>query len=758
MEKTAQKYLETEPWGITERGFHANRSLVSESLFSLANEYAGVRGYFEEGISLPSLRGSYFNGIYDFAKNETPNAYRGIVKRTHFMVNAMDYFKVTVTADGSKLDLATAKVTDFVRHLDFKTGELSREFVWHLNNKSINVSFRRFLAMGDCHRAYQRIEIAADEPTELVLGLFLDGNMIQWGHDCYFTNLLKKHESSVAGVISQTLTTHQKVASFMAVNTPFKGRYEELPMGVGFVYYISLKPKQVAVFERDVVNLAERDGLQVKWPALAAEACSELKEASAIGYDMALKANRRYWSKVWDHNDIQIGGAPDDQQGIRFDIFQLEQTYHGYDPYDNIGAKGLTGEAYSGHSFWDSETYCLQYYLFNNPAAAKDLLMFRYHGLEEAKKRALMLDCRGACYPIATLNGMEGCDLWQHASLQFQPSTGVVYGLYHYERVTGDHDFILDYGLEMVLEISRFLLDRGQWDGSHRHFGYYGVMGPDEFKMMVNNNTYTNYMAKKTFQYARELIERYKDDPRVTKTLEKTHFDDTTLTEMKVAEDNMLILYNPKTGLFEENEGFYNLPHIDIAKIPVNDFPLYAHWTYDRIYRGDMIKQPDVLMFLFLHSSEFTKRQIKANYEYYEPRCIHESSLSPSIHSILATELGKDKEALSFFDFATRMDLDDYNRNTGEGLHLTSIAAAWMNIVYGFGGLRSDGPLLTLNPKLPPMWRRFSFRLYYQGAELFIKVGPRGFTVKNLNHSPVTVSIGGRKIRITRSFNKKDKR
>lgn len=755
MEKTAQKYLEADPWAIVEKGFHKDKTLVSESLFSQANEYAGVRGYFEEGGSFPSLRGSYFNGIYDYAKEDTPNAYLGIIKRTHFMVNAMDYFKISLQIEDEKLDLARAKISDFERRLDFRTGELTRSFVWHLKNGNVSLSFARFLSMNDCHRAYQRIKITADASLEGKICFCLDGNMIQWGHDCFFTNIHKEHHDNEAATISQTLTTNQKVASFMKIATSMEGKYLDLPMGVEVGYELALPKGQPVVFTRYITNLAERDGAIKENKALIAEGRSELEASWQEGYDVALAKNRRYWDEVWNDCDIKINGDEEDQQGIRFDIFQLTQTYHGYDPRDNIGAKGLTGEAYSGHAFWDSETYCLPFYLFNNPAAAKDILMFRYYGLEEAKKRAKMLDCRGACYPIATLNGQEGCNLWQHASLQFQPSTGVVYGIYHYERVTKDKEFVLNYGLEMVLEIARFLLSRGQWNAKHTHFGFYGVMGPDEFKMMVNNNTYTNFMAKKTFEYVRVLLNRYKKEPKVAEIINKIHMTDNELASMREAEKKMLILHSKRTGLYEEDEGFYDLPHIDIDKIPAEDFPLYSHWSYDRIYRGDMIKQPDVLMFMFLHNGEFSIREKKANYEYYEPRCIHESSLSPSIHSILANELGKDKEALSFFSFATRMDLDDYNRNANEGLHMTSIAAAWMNIVYGFGGLRSDGKILSINPKLPVKWKGYSFHILYRGAHLAVAVDENGYTLRNLSKTPARLMVAGRKRVIKRKLSVK---
>jgi maltose phosphorylase len=205
----------------------------------------------------------------------------------------------------------------------------------------------------------------------------------------------------------------------------------------------------------------------------------------------------------------------------------------------------------------------------------------------------------------------------------------------------------------------------------------------------------------------------------------------------------MYIPLDQATGIYEQHDGFFDLPHIDVDDIPITDFPLYHNWSYDRIYRNDMIKQPDVLMFMFLYNQEFTNEAKRANYEYYEPRCIHESSLSPSIHSIFASELGKHDEAFEFFQFATRMDLDNYNRNTREGLHTTSIAAAWMNIVYGFGGMRSDGSILQLNPTLPSRWKSYSFRILYHGAVIELKIERDKVNVRTLNNTTVSVYIYG---------------
>ena len=265
--------------------------------------------------------------------------------------------------------------------------------------------------------------------------------------------------------------------------------------------------------------------------------------------------------------------------------------------------------------------------------------------------------------------------------------------------------------------------------------------------MMVNHNTYTNYLAKKTFLFTLEVGKLLKEKGvKYFETLKKVGLGEDFFEKIKTAADKMLILYDPKTELFEQHQGYFDLPHIDVDSIPVTEFPLYKNWSYDRIYRNDMIKQPDVLMFLFLYNQEFPLSVKKANYEFYEPRCIHESSLSPSIHSILAAEIGKTAEALAFFEFATRLDLDDYNRNAEEGLHLTSIAAAWMNIVYGFGGLRSDGEILSLNPQIPEIWNRYAFKINYRGKNITVDVTKNQVKLTSDSESSLSLLLFGKEI------------
>jgi maltose phosphorylase len=314
-------------------------------------------------------------------------------------------------------------------------------------------------------------------------------------------------------------------------------------------------------------------------------------------------------------------------------------------------------------------------------------------------------------------------------------------------HISKDKEFLYTHGVEMLIQISRFLKSRGAWGQISKKFGFFSVMGPDEFHMMVNNNCYTNYMAKKTFNYTLKVLNEIKENSihHYYELQKKIDFSEAELQGFKVCADNMLILLNEDSGIYEQHEGYFNLPHIDVDSIPIEEFPLYHNWSYDRIYRSHMIKQPDVLMFMFLYNQEFSFESKKANYEYYEPRTIHESSLSPAIHSIFASELQKHDEAFDFFGFATRLDLDNYNRNTKEGLHTTSLAGAWINIVYGFGGMRSDGEILRFSPCIPKAWNSYSFRIVYRDAVLLIKVNKENVDFQVVNDKSAAIEIYGGK-------------
>lgn len=752
MGKIADIYFKTEPFAVSENGFDKAYSKVSESIFSVGNEYIGTRGYFEEGYSGDTLKGSYFNGLYE-RRDILKGGYKGSLKFTEYMVNTVDWLYTRIFVNDEQLDLANAKISDFSRRLDLRTGLLTREFLWEVERKTkVRIRFERFVSMSNEKFAGQKIYIEAVEGkanVEIVAGL--DFGCV---HESVGKCMFKVEENNSSGnecsMLASTLNTNMRVYA--------RAKFDGLEGQSTFVgetiaanrFKKELQTGENLTLEKTVFLLAIRN--EKEEASYAEEMEKGIHGLRTSNYEAEFEDSKKWWEETWETSDIEIDGDELNQQGIRFCIFELHQTLHTAKYGAVFGAKGLTGEAYNGNTFWDSEVYCLPFYLYTNPDAAKSILRFRYDTLPEAKERAKDLDLKGAFYPIATVSGRECCDLWQHANLQLQASTGVFYGLWNYVHATKDYEFLFKYGAEMLVEISRMLVSRGDYDASGKHFGYYGVMGPDEFQMMVNNNAYTNFMAKKTLEYTVHtlLLMKGSAESEYETLIEKLELKEEEVKEFEKIAGDMFIPRDEETKVFEQHEGFFKLPHVDIAQIPIEEFPLYNHWAYDRIYRNDMLKQPDVLMFMMLYASEFTEEELRNNFDFYEPRCIHESSLSPSIHSILANRLGKDDMAEQYFSFATRMDLDNYNRNTAEGLHTTSIAGAWMNIVYGFSGFVSDGDTLMLAPTLPKSWNGYSYTLKIFGHNLKVRVRNKDVILSYDSNDELKLLLYGKEILVGR--------
>jgi maltose phosphorylase len=769
----ADKYFKLDPWAIVEEGFDAPHGKVAESIFSLGNEYQGVRGYFDEGYSGEKHVGAYFNGFYEALTFKHPVAYNGFVLTGADMTNSVDWLYTRLEIDGETLDLAKSKFSDFKRTLDLKTGVLVRSFVWEtVSGKKVKLTFERFTSLVNTHLGAQKISFeplnfsgevkvisgmdfsihAEEKPNnwtaprkekigantfailgETKLGKRYLFSSFRLEFDDVSTPLSDLIEDELFAGTQFTLKLEQgKTSSFRKMSVSYAGKVlGNSPDAWTKIFKVSKAVKIAPSNEpKDIVETA--DVVWAKGLELANDKTS---------YENALVEHKKFWSNVWDNLDIEIEGDDENQQGIRYCIFQLHQTYHGGDPSLNIGAKGLTGDAYGGKAFWDTEAYCLAFYIFNNPKAARDLLEYRYSTLEKAKIRAKVLDCAGACYPIATVDGWENCELWQHASLQIHVSGSVAFGIEEYAKLTEDKEFLYGHGMEMLLEIARFYASRAQQDPHTGEYGYYGVMGVDEFHMMVNNNCFVNYLAKKSIDYTLLIADEMKKlaPAKWAEVSKKINLKDEELALFaKIA--GKMKMSQRKDGVFEQHDAFFNLPHIDLKSIKKSELPLYDYWAYDRIYRTDMIKQPDVLMFLFMFAQDFSRDIKKANYEFYEPICMHESSLSPSIHSIIASEIGKHDAAADFFGFATRLDLDDYNNNTYQGLHTTSISAAWTNIVFGFGGMRVLEPVLAFAPSIPKKWKKLSFRVMYRGAVISVEIEKTKVTFKT-DGKAVTLNI-----------------
>ena len=468
MGKFADRYFQIHPWIVAEDGFDPKHSQAAESIFSLGNEYTGLRGYFDEGYSGKSLVGSYLNGVYE-RRMLQKSGYKGMLSFTEFMVNTVDWVYTRITCNGETLDLAKSRFSDFHRVLDLRTGILTRSFLWHVDDKTtVEVAFERFTSMEKEQFVGQKVTLKAVTGTaDVTFRAGLDFTRPHVSAEApMFETEMAGADGNQCRILAATKTTKQQVyaaAAFRGLpGTPWQEEAGIASNG----FHAVLNPGQSAKLERVVVlitgkNAAEQESLSQR----IAEANTALAQTD---YEALKAESAAWWENQWKVSDIEICGDEVNQQGIRFCIFQLHQTLHTAKYGAVFGAKGLTGEAYNGNTFWDSEVCCLPFYLFNNPQAAKSFLKFRYDTLPEAKERAAALDCKGAFYPIATISGRECCDLWQHASLQLQASTGVAYGLWNYVHQTGDTEFLYTCGAEMLVEISRMLASRGDFDPRDR--------------------------------------------------------------------------------------------------------------------------------------------------------------------------------------------------------------------------------------------------------------------------------------------------
>ena len=725
-------YYKTDPWNIVEEGFDPAYGKTSETVFSLANEFMSVRGYFDEGYSGDRSVGSYINGIY-YKENIPPYWCKGLAESECYLLGCVDWLYTRITIDGEKLDLGKCKFNNFKRTLDMKRGVLTREFTWETSGgKQLRLSFQRFTSMDDPAIGCQRIVFEAlnfEGHIEVQSCLdFYDGETL-WG------GLRKESSGCTATILAHNENRDQFVfSSFnLLFSMPAETNSIENDRLIGQEFSLFLPKGNSVSFDKIVVNHVEKQcGIHSDdvWKA----GCEVANKYSGSSFDELLARHVERWAEAWENIDIRIDGSTENQQDIRFCIFNLHQVYSG----NSEMPAGVISEADDGRSRWSTEAYILPFYLLSNKIAARKLLELRYHQLPQAIERAIEVGCLGACYPLATIDGTESCTWWEHSQLQVHISGVIAYGIWHYSHITGDKHFLYTQGVEMLLQICRYYASRGRWDQRSEGFGIYGVMGADELKMMVHNNVYTNVLAKKAFEYTLRVLNEMKMDApsELESVTKKISLGKQETDAWCVMSEKMIIPYDEKTGIYEQNEGFFDMPQIDVKSISKNLFPVEDHWAYDRIFRYDMINQPDVLLLLFLHNHDYPMVVKRANYEYYEPRCSHEAPYSPGIHSILATELGEHEKAYEYANYPLQINME-------KGLPVAALAASWLTIVYGYGGLRTDGDKLILNPSVPKDYDSYSFSIIYRGVRVTVDVN-RGFVSLKTHSGSASVVVFGK--------------
>ncbi len=733
-----QDYIQPNNWSIIEEGFDADRVKSSESIFSIGNGAMGQRANFEEQYSGKTFQGSYIAGVYYPDKTRVGWWKNGYPQYFAKVLNAPNWIGINVIVNGEALDLGNCKeVHKFRRELNMKEGWLSRSFVITLHNYvEIEVQTKRFLSLEmDEVGAIQYKVTPLNNEAQIIFEPYIDAGITNedsnWD-DKFWNPLSVNYENEQAFIVSHTMKTEFHVCTSMQTQVRYNGinLKPEAPINDA-VDYIEFQYK-AQVLKGETITINKFGGYVVDRnhdkEELITAAKRSLDEAVKLGFDGLLKLQKASWEKIWEMADITIEGDVKAQQGIRFNIFQLNQTYLGKDERLNIGPKGFTGEKYGGSTYWDTEAYCIPFYMATkDQEVARKLLTYRYHHLEKAIENAqnnLGFKNGAALYPMVTMNGEECHNEWEITHEEIHRNGAIAFAIYNYHRYTGDYSYIPEKGLEVLIGIARFWHQRANFSTHENKYVILGVTGPNEYENNVNNNFYTNYLAKWCIDYALENIETVKlnhgsDYKRI---MTKTKIESSELEAWKKVADGMYFPYSEKHQVYLQQDGFLDKDLVTVEHLDKSQRPINQKWSWDRILRSPYIKQADTLQGFYFFEDHFTTEELERHFDFYEPYTVHESSLSPCVHSIQAAKLGRMEQAYTFYLRTSRLDLDDYNHEVEEGLHITSMAGTWMSIVEGFGGMRVKDDTLYFTPRIPKQWDAYSFKVNFRNQILKVNV------------------------------------
>ena len=739
-------------WKIIQDKIEFEENRLAESIMSLGNGYMGMRGNYEESYSKDSHRGSYIAGVWYPDKTRVGWWKNGYPEYFGKVPNSVNYIGIKVFIDDKELDLATCEVKDFYRELDMKNGVLTRKFIANIDNKEIEVNIVRFLSISRKELAVIKYDVKAlNFNGKIKFVPYLDSNVANedsnyeeefWtGVDSYSNNL----EGSVVASTKEnnfntpvfTIAANMNIkvnGNIDNINHSNSNRYSENEIEM------NISKGEIVGIEKYITIVSTRD---YEKSQLIKESKKILDEETVKGYETLYKEHCEAWNKRWETADIKIDGDILAQQGIRYNLFQLFSTYYGEDSRLNIGPKGFTGEKYGGATYWDTEAYCLPVYLgVADKQVSKNLLEYRYNQLEPAKTQAKKLGLEGALYPMVTFNGEECHNEWEITFEEIHRNGTIVYAIYNYTNYTGDYSYIKEKGIDVIVEVARFWASRVHLSTRKDKYMIHGVTGPNEYDNNVNNNWYTNYIAKWCLEYAVENIEKLKSEN--IEAIIRNNVDDEDINKWSKIAQNMYLPYDEDLDIIVQHDDFLDKEFIKVKDLPKENLPLNQKWSWDKILRSCYIKQADVLQGIYYFGDKFTKEQKKKNFDFYEPYTVHESSLSPSIYSIIASEIDNLEKAYELYSRTARLDLDNYNNDTEDGLHITSMSGAWLAIVQGFAGMRTYNGKLSFSPKLPKGWIGYSFNINYRENNIRISVTQDNIKIENLSGESFEVIINNK--------------
>lgn len=758
-----QDYIKANEWSILEEGFNVERVKSSESLFSIGNGVMGQRANFEEAYSGPSFQGSYIGGVYYPDKTKVGWWKNGYPEYFAKVLNAPNWIGINVFVNNEALDLYKCKeVRNFKRELNMREGFHQRSFVAVLpNGLEIAVKASRFLSIVEDELGAIDFEVEVlNDNAKLRFEPYLDGGITNtdanW-EERFWETLSVSSEGKKGFIQSKTLKTEFHVNTFMQAEVLLNGKKQELDFTetktqdkLTFSYEITAEKGQKVSLRKYAGYATDMNHDKSN---LTEAASKVLDYATNLGFEKLLQEQKDAWAKIWEMADITIAGDVKAQQGIRFNIFQLNQTYLGKDERLNIGPKGFTGEKYGGSTYWDTEAYCIPFYMATkDQQVARNLLTYRYNHLDKAIENAEKLGFTdgAALYPMVTMNGEESHNEWEITFEEIHRNGSMVYAIYNYVRYTGDFSYIPEKGMEVMIAIARFWQQRANFSKNKDQYVILGVTGPNEYENNVHNNWFTNYIAKWCLEYCLEMSQKVKDEYTTDydRIIEKTALKNEELKDWKTLAENMYFPFSEEHGVYLQQDGFLDKEIVPIADLETSQRPINQKWSWDRILRSCYIKQADVLQGFYFFEDHFSKNELEKHFDFYEPITVHESSLSPCVHSIQAALLGRTKQAYEFYLRTSRLDLDDYNKEVEEGCHITSMAGTWMSIVEGFGGMRVKNDQLFFNPTIPADWDSYSFKVNFRDQVLKIKVSSER-TVFNLEgEHAIEINVNGKLLKV----------
>lgn len=730
-----------DPWTLKTDSLDRENMLLMESLCSIGNGYMGMRGNFEEGYSGKHHQGTYIAGVWFPDKTRVGWWKNGYPQYFGKVINAVNFAVIGVTVNGEKIDLGSMEPENFSVELDMRSGLLTRQYTVCVSGAKVQLTFRRFLSIVERRLAHFQVEIkVVSGAAEVEISSGLDGDVSNqdsnyeetfWDVTARSANFLQMQTrenpfGTPRFTVSAAMENRVSVPASSQSGETDKSAWEQLSFRLG--------EGGTATVEKTVAVFTDRDTATDDHECVA---LTLLRQAGEKSFAEHLAAQRAAWQERWDKADVTIRGDDESQQGIRFNMFQLFSTYYGEDERLNVGPKGFTGEKYGGATYWDTEAYILPMYLsVAEPAVNEKLLKYRHNQLDGARHNARQQGLPGALYPMVTFTGVECHNEWEITFEEIHRNGAMAYAIYNYTNYTGDECYLREYGIDVLTEISRFWAGRVHYAKSKDKYMIHGVTGPNEYENNVNNNWYTNYLCQWTLGYTLESLKKVSADKvaQLGVTAEETE-------KWQEIRDRMYLPEDKEKGIFVQHDTFLDKDLQTVDAIPAGERPLNQHWSWDKILRSCYIKQADVLQGMYFFGDHFTKEEKARNFDFYEPMTVHESSLSACIHAIIAAEIGRQEKAMELYLRTARLDLDNYNNDTEDGLHITSMSGSWLAIVQGFAGMRTAGGKLSFAPFCPKKWEGYSFTVLYRGRRLRLEVEREQVKIALLQGEPLEINV-----------------